>query len=785
MAVGALLPILTLMGLGGLAAKQGYDERKGEQAEFEMKREKERRAAAEHNQKYYTDLLKGDFDPESAQLIGQAAVKGGMDPNLVAPMLGQSVERWQASQQQRQMQQLVMSMLLGQMGQQMPGGVPGAVSGTAPSPGTTPRAINQTPDRGVATPALEPPPTVPIDMEAFYRRMRGIDEQIPQLRDVYRTGQVEDFQYPGGTPSIIDPMLHEQSMMLKELEGQRGTQYAEPQPAPQQAPAQSVQPSAKPTEETPAPTGELTIPQPRAGMKPSFTIGSEGKVSATLTPSGPLSGKEVTASLLSQARQQNMPSYKVRAAIDAENARRQARGEPPLDPDDAAINAYEDQRFEEVRKRIEDDLRQRMTPPEAFVAATQMAYDQTGHLPQRWQSVIQPKEGDLASAAYTKAVAQASETLPKIIATASEAKTPAAMRGAIPPGFMSRAIDATPYLRPEDSIRAKHVAAQSLTQRLMPILAEQFPGRTQAQYAALAMQLGAYAVDGEVPRDWHDAVMGQPQAFGFSQDQAAMMQALNISPFDPDAGQRAQDAITQQAFQRQFQERALGTAQDLQAVEETAQRMQPGVSTPPKAPIKTPIEIQRGQEQRALEQKGRIETQQKEIEHEFSKAPAGEIQKVQPVDDLYTTGLAILKHATTKGKDGQSLIDKYGNYPAFVFSSKQAFEKQFGAVPDDVAKYIALLGKIFNVEKKTFAGTATSLNERSDLITFMPDPKENIRTALQKIQTLVSTAGTELERDLGFIEKNYPKTDLSTFGYRRIQKARKEQKESKEKEGKP
>jgi len=773
-----MLPaILAMLGLAGASAKQGYDERKAEQAEFKMRQDKQNQAIQMENQKYFTELFKGDLDPDSAMMLGQSAVKRGMDPNLVAPMVGQSTQRWA---EQQEWKNLIRGYLQSQ------GAMPGGAPGVAPSPTTSTMAMPSP-----ATPS-EGPPTVPIDTAAMYRRMHGIDDRITELREGYRDVEVENFQTPIGAPpegSPIDPLMHEQSMMMGELESQRARFGGAEQPTtplsqttPQMPPAQpSVAPQTT-SAVTPTPQPQdLTIPRPRAGMKPSISL-SESGASVTLTPTGPLGGKEITADLISQARAQNMPVYKINAALDAENARRRMTGEPPLEPDRQALEQYEDLRFETVRKQIEDDLRSRMDAGSAFVAATQAAYDQTGHLPQRWQSVIQPKEGDLAASAYTKAVAQASEALPKVLATAGEAKTPTAMRGAIPPGFLSRAIDQTPHLRPEDSIRAKHVAAETLTQRIMPQLQQAFPGRTQAQYAALAMQLGAYAVDGEVPREWHDAVMGQPQAFGFSPAQAEMIQALGISPFDPDAGGRAQDAITQQAFQRQFQEKALGTAQDIQAVEETAQRLQPGVATPPKAPVKSPAEIQAGQESRALTQKGKVETQHKEIEHQFSKAPTGAVEKIQPVDDLYVTGLSILKHATTKGKDGQSLLDKYGDQPAFYFATKQAFQKQFGAVPADVAKYIALLGKIFNVEKKTFAGTATSLNERSDLLTFMPDPKENLRTALQKVQTLISAAGTELERDLGFLEKNYPKSDFSSFGYRKIQKARQAQQEAQGKE---
>ena len=82
------------------------------------------------------------------------------------------------------------------------------------------------------------------------------------------------------------------------------------------------------------------------------------------------------------------------------------------------------------------------------------------------------------------------------------------------------------------------------------------------------------------------------------------------------------------------------------------------------------------------------------------------------------------------------------------------------------------LSGLFNIEKKEFTGTATSLNERKDLVAWIPDKTTNVRDALGSISILLKQIGGSLDRDIELVRKNYPGTDLNALNYQKIKDAR-------------
>lgn len=505
----------------------------------------------------------------------------------------------------------------------------------------------------------------------------------------------------------------------------------------------------------PTPAGGITVPPMKAPV--SRTIQTP---TGSITSSYPgTTGKEVTASVISQARTQDLHPRQIHVALDVENARRLAKGQPALDPDDPAIVAYDTEHFETTQNRIRQNLEgQGMDPMTAMKESAQKAYDETGLLPEKWKSVIEPKEGQLGAQAYINAVTHASDVI-------SQLKSPAELQSVMKPGFLSDAITRTSNLKPEDSVRAHHAVAENLVQQLLPKLKQQFPTLSEAQVAGKAMQLAAYATGGEVPKEWHDAVMGNPKALGFSEGQAAIMAATGINPLEPGAGKRAQDAEAQLTLKKEFQKTYMEKTTTPEGSAAAYQQLQGGKGGPG--------EIDRAIQ---LEQKGKVEEQQKTIERKYAIAPPGEMDKLKPLDDLYTTGVRIQQLALQKDSGGRTLVDKYGSTPGTFVDWYRKASGALGETDPQLRKYTSLLGKIFNVEKKTFAGVAVNLNERKDLLQFMPDPTDNVRTGLDKLNTLIQMAGTELERDLGLIQENYPATKLESFNYRKIKQAREAQK---------
>ena len=71
-----------------------------------------------------------------------------------------------------------------------------------------------------------------------------------------------------------------------------------------------------------------------------------------------------------------------------------------------------------------------------------------------------------------------------------------------------------------------------------------------------------------------------------------------------------------------------------------------------------------------------------------------------------------------------------------------------------------------------FTGASTSLNERKDLVAWIPDKSTNVRDALQSVAHLVKAVTSDLKRNTEHIAANYPGTDLSSLKYNQIQQRR-------------
>ena len=312
------------------------------------------------------------------------------------------------------------------------------------------------------------------------------------------------------------------------------------------------------------------------------------------------------------------------------------------------------------------------------------------------------------------------------------------------------------------------------------------PGMTQAQAMIMSMQAAA-GLAGYTPKEWQPMIMANAQAFGITDPDIAQMVATGeidlLQPGSLQAGITKKNAlayegkIREKGMERQFAvtQTPEGVAATQQAL--TAQPSAPPAASPgaapvgagsPAAPQQTPGEIDRA----IKTQQVADETEAKEkVQKQYRLAPEKEIQDVRALDDMYTKGTRLLQigEGTT---DKPGLIDRYGNYPGTFFDWMQSIKSATGSMDPDLKEYVNTLSGLFNIEKKEFTGTATSLNERKDLVAWIPDKSTNVRDALQSVSQLVKAVSSDLKRNTEHIASNYPGTDLSSLKYNQIQQRR-------------
>jgi len=312
------------------------------------------------------------------------------------------------------------------------------------------------------------------------------------------------------------------------------------------------------------------------------------------------------------------------------------------------------------------------------------------------------------------------------------------------------------------------------------------PGMTQAQAMIMSMQAAA-GLAGYTPKEWQPMIMANAQAFGITDPDIAQMVATGeidlLQPGSLQAGITKKNAlayegkIREKGMERQFAvtQTPEGVAATQHAL--TAQPSAPPAASPgaapvgagsPAAPQQTPGEIDRA----IKTQQVADETEAKEkVQKQYRLAPEKEIQDVRALDDMYTKGTRLLQigEGTT---DKPGLIDRYGNYPGTFFDWMQSIKSATGSMDPDLKEYVNTLSGLFNIEKKEFTGTATSLNERKDLVAWIPDKSTNVRDALQSVSQLVKSVSSDLKRNTEHIASNYPGTDLSSLKYNQIQQRR-------------
>lgn len=386
---------------------------------------------------------------------------------------------------------------------------------------------------------------------------------------------------------------------------------------------------------------------------------------------------------------------------------------------------------------------------------------------------------------HRNAIAQATKQVSIQARAAMDASRPGEP-ATIQPGLFRKYIDEA--FGTEGTPQEKDAALNDITNMAMTTFRDKLskvPGITQAQAMIMSMQAAA-GIAGHTPKEWQPMIMANAQAFGITDPEIAKRVATGeIDLLQPNSlkdgitrinAEQYEGKVREKGMERQFAVTSTpeGVAATQQALTSAPPAASPGAAPvgagSPAAPQQTPGEIDRA----IKTQQVAAETEAKEkVQKQYRLAPEKEIQDVRALDDMYTKGTRLLQLGQGNPAKGiPGLIERYGNYPGTFFDWMQSIKSATGSMDPELKEYVNTLSGLFNIEKKEFTGTATSLNERKDLVAWIPDKSTNVRDALQSVSHLVKAVTSDLKRNTEHIAANYPGTDLSSLKYNQIQQRR-------------
>lgn len=599
-----------------------------------------------------------------------------------------------------------------------------------------------------------------------------------------------DTSVPTTTPRQPTGDLGDETGMLADLNQQMRTALDQvPSEQPPQAPAQ---PTVAPAQQEPPvqPPAELRVPSSRKPVNKTQVI-QTAIGNQTIHKNIPgITGKEVMASLLSQAEDRKMHPHAVLSAFNKENLRRLQAGEPELEMDEASYKGYQSRHWEQVRTQIQDQLMQRGVPPDqAFAQAAQQAFMQTGHVPEQWMQVVKPHPDQQAAGAYGSAIQQANDQLQQ---TLSGLKAPL---GSVKPGellktvfdkpFLLQAIDRT-TLPPEARTRALHELASTSHSAYLNAVQQARPDLSPQQQNYLAMSMASKSVGGNVPEQWRAFVEQDMEKLGLvGKEDIAIYQGLppqaRPDPLDPDFGNRLRNIRMGLEMNTDYRKAALGLAKTPEGLAATQQMFQqqqqppgqPAAEQPPAgaaagkpgkaAATPTPSSIGQTERSIALKQEGALGQQRADLERKNAIIPTAHLEKLQTADSIYKAGREAQQIAARKDKDGKTIIDKYGDTPGSFRDFWAKIKGSVGRADPVLLAYKNRLAKVYNFERHELTGAATSVYEGSALEPYLPDPGDNVRVGLQKLNNLVTQLQSQLDQKLDQAKADYPRSKYDAF----------------------
>ena len=577
-----------------------------------------------------------------------------------------------------------------------------------------------------------------------------------QVGEASRLGKVISTEFGSGAGDIYG-QIAQQNLMLRQgvLPGMypRGSTSLPTPPAEAAPPIQYVsQGQVIPPQATAEPTQPSQVSQLRAGGSISFGPGGT-TISSQLEPYG---SKEATATILAQAQQQQLRPSQVRAQM-AVLSQQTAGSSVPFVPDETQLQAYEGRYFSRnVKDRTNLFMQAGVSQAEALQQAARLSLQELGYLPPGWQGFVQPSDAEITNAASQRAVATAGTVMKLLMqSTVQSGGGP----GSIPQNILGIAIDQDPYLSPAQRNGLKEQMAVQFAESLIPHLQQGGLSRELAEQRA--RQYASAAVGGMVPTVWKQ--QGVSTVLTPEQFQLYTANPEAYSPYTPEGVRKLQGAGVELSEAKKLTEPSIA----VEAQKQILAGPQPQAGALPKAPGPAPLAKATEEQFQVGKRRGaeKLATEE-EVRLAHRIAPEADLKNAQGLDAIYTNATRLLQL--------QPQIEaKYGSIPGGFIGLMNTMQRGVGARDPLLRQYVNLVQETFNLKKKEFAGTAVSARERTDLSDYIPDESMNVREVFGLMKNLRTSSGIMLERDLGVLKDNYPRTNINSLFFVREREASK------------
>ena len=514
------------------------------------------------------------------------------------------------------------------------------------------------------------------------------------------------------------------------------------------------------------PQDGLVVPPNRAPINTSRSIGT-AIGNRTITKNIPgTTGKEVLASLVSQGEATNTHPQEIIRTFNQENIRRLQAGQPALDFDEGAVNAYRTRHWEQTRAGIQRNLAQQgMDPAMAFQQSATMAFNQTGYVPEQWMQVVKPHPEQAAAGAYHSAIQAAGDQLQQVVSSLQtplrSVKPSALVDSAFSKPFLLQAVDSVPGLTPEARTRALHELANTSASSFLSAIGQTGSKLSPQQQNYFAMSMASKAVGGNVPDSWRAFVERDLDKLGLaSKEDLAVYQGLppqlRPDPLDENFGRRLSNTRVELESRKANQQAYRNLAKTPEGLQATEQMFAGKAGA-------TPQNIGATERGIALNQRGAEKQLDADTERKNAIIPTAHLEKLQTADGIYKAAREAQQLAMAKDKSGQTILDKYGSTPGTWREFTAKVKGGLGKADPQLTAYLNRLAKVYNYERHSLTGAATSVYEGSALQPYLPAPDDNIRTGLQKLNNLTTQLRTQLDSHLEQAQSDYPRSNHGAF----------------------
>lgn len=577
-------------------------------------------------------------------------------------------------------------------------------------------------------------------------------------------GQVPDAQTGVSnyqTPGIVGthPRGIEQDVTPADMSTARQPEIQEP-PTTGQVDAVKAAPTELPT---------LVIPPDRKPINKSTTVHiAPGNTQTKHTTVTAMTGDELTASLLSQATEKGIPVAEAQRKFHENNVKREAEGKSPLKYDYTAHGHALESEWNTTRTNIQQMLvAQGANQHDAFTQSAVMASNKTGFVPAQWMQVVKPTAEQVAAGAFHNVLQQTKARLDSFVNNLKpmlpSAKPSAVLNDLFSEPFLLNAADSIPGVSLDPATRTTVLHSLANTAHNAFLNAVQQSGRplSPAQQNYFALSMASKAVGGNVPEQWRAFVERDLDKLGLaSKDDLAIYQGLppqlRPDPLDADFGSRLANTRIALENKKASQQAYRSMAKTPEGLAATEQMFAGKSGVTPSTIGKT----ERGIE---VDQQGAVKQKAADVERANAIIPTAHLEKLQTADGIYKAAREAQQLAQAKDKQGQTILDKYGDTPGSWREFAAKVKGGFGKADPQLTAYLNRLGKVYNYERHTLTGAATSVYEGSALQPYLPAPDDNVRTGLMKLNNLTTQLRDQLDTHLSQAKSDYPRSNHEAF----------------------